>query len=190
MRSKQGKKPSHQFSGTINKATRTIFCVSNVGSTEETPLARDILSLRIIYSELYDITCLINDTYGFPLLALTCWTLTAIIFFVYQALFYFENEGIINMGYAVICFVFFFRVAHSCQAATSEVSGSGTLVQKIILETNLKHECMKEWKMFSVQLEVMKVEYTACGCFSLNLRLLCSLIGAIVSYIIIMIQVK
>jgi len=36
----------------------------------------------------------------------------------------------------------------------------------------------------------MKTQYTACGFFSLNLRLFTSVVSVIASYIIIMIQIR
>ena len=52
--------------------------VSSFGNFEGTLRQADIHLLRQIYSELYDITCLINDTYGIPILATMCWMLTGV----------------------------------------------------------------------------------------------------------------
>jgi hypothetical protein len=63
-------------------------------------------------------------------------------------------------------------------------------VQKLLLEGNCRNECVEELKIFSLQLQVMKNEYSACGFFSLNLKLFASVVSVIVSYIIIMVQIK
>jgi hypothetical protein len=44
--------------------------------------------------------------------------------------------------------------------------------------------------MFSLQMQVMTNKYTACGFCSLNFSLFASVVTVIVSYIIIMVQIK
>ena len=55
-------------------------CVSSVENIEGTLGQTDtsIPLLQQIYSDLYDIICLINDTYGIPILAIICWILTGV----------------------------------------------------------------------------------------------------------------
>ena len=98
--------------------------------------------------------------------------------------------GAVAIMQAIACSVLLLKVTLFCHRATNEASYSRILVQKLLLEGNCETECVKELKMFSHQLQVMTNEYTACGFFSLNLRLLASVIGVIVSYIIIMFQIK
>ena len=64
------------------------------------------------------------------------------------------------------------------------------LVQKLLLEGNCGNECVKEFQMFSIQLQVLQTEYTACGFFTLNLNLFTTVVSVIASYIIIMVQIK
>jgi hypothetical protein len=144
----------------------------------------------MIYSQLYDITRLINDTYGIPILAAICWILTSVIYAVYEGLTEFKMWGAVDIMKAIGCSVLLFKVTLFCHRATNEASYSRILVQKLLLEGNCKTECVKELKMFSHQLQVMKNEYSACGYFSLNLSLFASVIGVIVSYIIIAVQIK
>jgi len=63
-------------------------------------------------------------------------------------------------------------------------------VQKLLLVGNCGNESIEELKMFSIQLQVMTKEYTACGFFSLNLKFFASVISVIAFYIIIMVQIK
>jgi hypothetical protein len=60
----------------------------------------------------------------------------------------------------------------------------------LLLEGNCRKKSTEELKMFSVQLQEMTIEYTACGFFSLNLSFFASVFGVIASYIIIMFQIK
>ena len=164
--------------------------VSRFGNNEGTLRQADIHLLRQIYSELYDITCLINDTYGIPILATMCWILTAVLCSLYEALVYFKVWGLAHIVVAVTYSLFFFKISFYCHTATNEARSSTILVQKLLLVGNYRNECTKQLKMFSLQLQVMGHEYTACGFFSLNLKLFASVFSVIVSYIVIMVQMK
>jgi len=49
---------------------------------------------------------------------------------------------------------------------------SSIVVQKLLLEGSCTNECVKQLKIFSLQLQEMTIEYTVCGFFTLNLKLL------------------
>jgi len=63
-------------------------------------------------------------------------------------------------------------------------------VWKILIEGNCRNESIEVLKMFSLQLQIMKNEYTTCGVFALNLRIFANVVSVIVSDIIIMEQIK
>jgi hypothetical protein len=160
------------FHRTVDHVNITPVFVSSVGIIEGTLRHTDIHSLRRIYSELYAKTCLINDTYGVPILVIMCWMLTGVLCSFYEVLIDFRVWEIADAVYAVTYFVLFFKVTFVCHTATNEGISSRILVQKLLLEGHCRNECVKQLKMFSVQLQVMKIEYTACGFFSLNLKIL------------------
>ena len=168
----------------------TALCVRSFGNIDGTLRQTDIHSLRQIYSELYDITCLINDTYGIPILASMCSLLTGVVFALYEALTNFESWGGEDTASGLTCLLLLFKVTFVCHTATNEARSSRILVQKLLLEGNCSNECVKEFKMFSIQLQVMKNEYTACGFFTLNLKLFTTVVSVIASYITIMVQIK
>ena len=179
-----------QFHSVGDQVIITSLCVSSVQYIEGTTRQTDIHLLRQIYSEMYDITCLINDTYGIPILATMCWILTGVLCSIYEGLINFELMGLTDAVYAGTCLVLFFKVTLFCHTATNESRSSSILVQKLLLEGNCRSECVNQLKMFSLQLQIMKTQYTACGFFSLNLRLFTSVVSVIASYIIIMIQIR
>jgi hypothetical protein len=141
----------------------TSLCVSSVGNIEGTLRLTDIHSLRQIYSELYDITCLINVTYGIPILATVCWILTGVVLSLYAALFHFNEWRGEFAAYGISFMVLFFNVTFFCHKATNEAKSSRILVEKLLLEGNYRNECVEELRMFSLQLQAMKNQYTACG---------------------------
>jgi hypothetical protein len=164
--------------------------VSSFGNTEGTLNLTDIRWLRKIFSELYDITCLTNDTNGIPIRATLCWMLTGVLCSLYEGLVNFNEWRVAHVVYAIMYSVFFFKVTLFCHTGTNEARSARILVQKLLLEGNCKNERVKELKMFSLQLQAMKNEYNACGFFSLNLKLFASVVSVIVSYFIIMVQIK
>jgi hypothetical protein len=179
-----------QFHRAINHGIVTTVCVSSVGNFEGTLSLTDIRLLQQIYSELYDVTCLINDTYGISILATMCWILIGVLCSIYEGLINFKLVGLTDAVYAGMFLVHFFKLTLFCHTATNKARSSSILVQKLLLEENCRSECVNQLKMFSLQLQIMKTQYTACGFFSLNLRLFSSVVSVIASYIIIMVQIK
>ena len=80
-----------QFNGAVDHVTVTSLCASRVEDIERTLRQTDIHLLRQVYCELYDITCLINDTYCIPILATVCCMLTVVVFSLYEVLIYFNE---------------------------------------------------------------------------------------------------
>jgi hypothetical protein len=68
--------------------------------------------------------------------------------------------------------------------------GLQELMHNLLLEGKCRNESIEDLKMFYLQMQLMTNEYTACGFFSLNLSLFASVVSGIVSYIIIMAQIK
>jgi len=186
---KQNERGSQSHRAVHNVIVTSLY-ISSAEDIERTPRQTDIHLLRQIYSELYDITCLINDTYGIPILATVCSMLTGVVFSLYEVLIYFNVWGGEDLTYGVIFMALFLKLTVFCDTATNKAKSSRILVQKLLLERNCSNECVEELKLFSLQLQAMTSEYTACGFFSLNLRLFTSVVSVIVSYIVILVQIK
>jgi hypothetical protein len=168
----------------------TPVSVSSVGNTEGTLKQTDIRSLQKIYSELFDITCLINDTYGVPILAIMCWMLTGVVCSLFRVLTDFNTWAVSDAVCVIMYSVLLFNLTLFCHTAENEARFSRILVQKLLIEGNFRKECVDLLKMFSLQLQVMTIDYTAGGFFTLNLKLFASVVSLIASYIVIMVQVK
>jgi hypothetical protein len=179
-----------RFHRTVDHVNRNIVSVPNVGKIEGTLKQTDIHLLRQIYSELYDITYLINDTFGIPILAGLCWLLVGVVCSLYESLINLEVWGVEDITYTIMFTVLFFNVTYVCHTAANEARSSVILVQKLLLGGNCRNECVILLKMFSLQLQVMEIQYTSCGFFSLNLSLFASVVSVIASYIVIMVQIK
>jgi hypothetical protein len=188
--SKKGNVMCNQSVRAVVQVNIARLFVSNVRNIEGTLRQTDIHWLQQIHSEMYDITCLINDTYGVPILATTCWILTGFIFSTYEALNNINETSFEDIACVVVYMVLFFKVIFFCHTATNEAMSSRTVVGKLLLEENSRKECVKQLKIFSLQLQAMKNEYTASGFFSLNLSLFTSVVSVIVSYVVVLVQIK
>jgi len=70
-----------------------------------------------------------------------------------------------DLTHSIAFMLLFFNVTFFCHTTTNEAMSSRILVEKLLLEGNCRNECLKELKMFSLQLQIMKFEYTLCGFF-------------------------
>jgi gustatory receptor len=77
-----------------------------------------------------------------------------------------------------------------CFAAGEEASRTGTVVHRLLLRQSLLRDTLKELKLFSIQLQSNKVEFSAGGFFPVNLSLASCMVGAATTYIIILFQFK
>lgn len=147
-------------------------------------------SLRNILSELNYVVSLINEHYGISVLAFTCWLLVSIISVLFFTLYQLEDGQYGNLGYLIGSFILLIRISSTCHTSASENDTSKLLVQKLLLEDDLKPQDITELKFLSFQLNNTPVQYSACGLFALNLSFLCSVTGVIISYVILVVQLK
>jgi len=168
----------------------TSLYVSSVRKIEGTLIQTDIHLSRQTYSELYDITCLINDTYGILILATVCSVVTRVVFCLYEVLISYNKWAGEDLTHGIAFMVLFFKVTFFCHTTTNEAMSSRILVEKLLLEGNCRNENIEELGMFFPQPQAMKNMYTACGFFSLNLSVFTSVVSVIASYIVILVQIK
>ncbi|KAJ9591819.1 hypothetical protein L9F63_001636 [Diploptera punctata] len=68
-----------------------------------------------------------------------------------------------------------------------QANRTGVLVHKLMTKTSNSH-VREELELFSMQLLHSKVRFTACGFFPLDFTLLYSIVGAVTTYLVILIQ--
>jgi hypothetical protein len=147
-------------------------------------------SLRVIFSELNHAIRLINEDCGIPVLATTMWMLVSAVFVVFFTLLDSEHGAYGGISYLMIALCLLTKLSTSCHTAGSEIDASKFFVQKLLLDDALHPKDIEELQMLSVQLNSTTAEYSAYGFFVLNLPFLCSVIGVIISYIVIIVQMK
>jgi hypothetical protein len=82
-----------------------------------------------------------------------------------------------------------FCIVFASDRANSEHQKSVDKIQKLILYVGVKADVREQLELFSLQLASNRIEFTACGFFSVNFKLVRSLMYTVVTYIIVLVQV-
>jgi hypothetical protein len=90
--------------------------------------------------------------------------------------------------WCVWCVLFLLLIALSCQTATEECNKAQILVEKLMLRSGLGWETLNELRFLSLQLNNMKVSFTAGGFFTLDLSFVHSFVAVICTYLVILAQ--
>ncbi|PNF33530.1 hypothetical protein B7P43_G17599 [Cryptotermes secundus] len=150
-----------------------------------------VRNMRIIYSQLHDVTNLINSTYGISLLCALVWVFISVISGVNCAIEFDHNNHFYALEavlWSIFCAALMTVMTVSCSLAVNECSRSPVIVQKIMLRDDIDSEVMKELGMMFTQFQTMKIGFSACGMFRIDLSFLCGIFGATFSYLIIVSQ--
>jgi hypothetical protein len=161
-----------------------------------------ILDLRRIYSELYDVLHTSSRSYGVlilldiitvlsnavPTIYLAFVSLNAAAFSTHSAAVYLQGTfflcsssfGLMNFLWLTIC----------CHTTTEVVQDTLVCVQKLLLYPNAFSWKSQDIERFSSQLKNLKVEFSVCGFFTLNLQFFCGTVGILFSYILVMFQLS
>jgi hypothetical protein len=161
-----------------------------------------IRELRNIYSQLHEVLWLVNKFYGFPVLLVITTTIVTFIptFFTgmtmiqYVTLNPLEFKNYITMAsflYWCISILFTFAwIISCCHLVTGEVYKLLLYIHKIQIYSNVTQSTIVELRSFISQLKDMKVEFSVCGFFALNLPFLCGTLGVITTYVMVLFQLK
>ena len=159
-----------------------------------------VLELRICYNNLYHICHLINSIYGFILLMGFTAYIVCIIGDVYSICYilitpYKEHEPIstsmltITILWTITSVLKAFCIVFASERVESEHRKAVHKIQKLILYVGETGDVSEQLVLFSNQLANNRIEFTACGVFSVNFKLVRSLVYTIVTYIIVLVQI-
>jgi hypothetical protein len=164
--------------------------------------AANMHTLRRVYAILYDLCGLVESAYGFQLLLAM-----AYIFFSVVKYFHFvmisnlsSHQGNMSAAHVdgilpFICVVSIhianiLWVTASCNFACREAVRTTTVVNKLLLIQALSSDVSAELERFSQQLLHSKLQFKACGFFSLDFTFLYGFIGGATTYIVILLQLQ
>jgi hypothetical protein len=92
--------------------------------------------------------------------------------------------------WALMQFLQLFWIAASCSAACREANRSVTLLQKLLLLPELHPATAAEIQLFLHQVSDRKPKFTAWDVFTINYSLLGSTVGAVATFLVILVQMQ
>jgi hypothetical protein len=82
-----------------------------------------------------------------------------------------------------------FCIVFASNRANTEYKKTVDKIQKLILYVGVKADMREQLDLFSLQLASSRIEFTACGFFTVNFKLVRSIVYTVVTYIIVLVQV-
>jgi hypothetical protein len=163
-----------------------------------------ILELRNAYNMIYEFFGIVSSIYGFPILLQLAHNFLVLVgvSYVFITFFYSDKSvsGPINYDsvrlrvsitlWLVISFVKLLIVTVSCENVISENKRLSDGVHKLLLRSDLTADSMCQLQLLSFQLLSYEMKFSAAGLFSVNLSYLHSSLSAVVTYIVVLVQVK
>jgi hypothetical protein len=162
---------------------------------------RDIHILRLAYIDLYDTVTLVNSHFGVSILLLIISLVIVCVTSFYYGFYAFgSSAGVGNLTtHLKSCMLVFLTLLYavifvwlivSCDDTMQEANRGAVYIHRTAACPNMKYGILLQLQTLSNQLRDMRVEFTACGFFVLNLPLLGTIICGILTYIVIMIQLE
>jgi len=159
-----------------------------------------ILEQRQIYSTLHDIVHLVNSYFGVPVLMFMFWMFMSVVHLSYVGVWMIATaikEGqepeeylwaALPLIWCVLCVTVVFLIVLSCQTTTEECNKAQILVEKLMLRSGLGYETVNELRFLSLQLNNMKIFFSAGGFFTLDLPFVHSFVAVICTYVVLQAQ--
>ena len=158
--------------------------------------------LKHLHVELHLLTQLINFTFGLQILLAITWffVINTLAFHIVAkyilTLAHMNNEimrndfyGMVAIMWAIIASVVLFLISVSCHETSQEASMSVSIVHSLLLDPCLSSDVSNELNLFCTQLTRLKIEFSACGFFAINLPFFYSIIGVTCTYVIFLCQI-
>jgi hypothetical protein len=157
-----------------------------------------VRALRIIWDVLCDISSSVNSMYGLQILLCIVSALIEITTNLSYSIIKIPLNAVTNVLFnhhllspiiwALMQFLLVFWITATCSAACGEANRSITLLQKLLLLPELHPATAAEIQLFLQQVRDRKPKFTAWDVFTINYSLLGSILGAIVTFLVILVQ--
>jgi hypothetical protein len=175
----------------------------NVISNEFTNVY-NLLKIRRIYGQIYEAVDCVNSIYGLSMLLEFVRNILAVIVNIFQITTILRNptEKLTIYGrpsyvftFLGACWIVIFisreaAITFSCHMTTSEAKKIQDNVQLLLLHQNIRKETLKQLKLFSTQLTANTIKFTAFGFFTFSLSTLSTFIASVITYIVVLEQIK
>jgi uncharacterized membrane protein YhaH (DUF805 family) len=208
------KRCERRVSGTTSRlvdGNQSVFTVQNFEKSEglecsisgsRSAIAGIILRVRQNYDALCEICCMINSIHGFTLVVNWLVAIVGLSVNLYYVTVSFvfpsvsnkvSSSTAVNVALILWILVTLFRmfvIALSCQRVTDEYRTCMNNVQRLLLEYSTEEDVLTQLVSFTDQLVNNKIEFTACGIFTMNLSVLCTFVGLVIQYSILLCQMR
>jgi hypothetical protein len=159
--------------------------------------------LRMIYLKIYNSVTLINSYFGFPILletaSMTVMCVTGLYYGLYVLDFVGDVSGSRIQMYATSVFLISYSIFYlsifawmivCCYKTTQEANKGIYFIHRISLDRDVHYSVITELDKLLSQMLNTRVQFTACGLFTLNPPLVCTIFSGILTYILIMVQLS
>ncbi|XP_011874659.1 PREDICTED: putative gustatory receptor 28b isoform X1 [Vollenhovia emeryi] len=164
---------------------------SNLFNKRSNAVVTKIRSIQHIHHGLYILATKINTNFGLPLLIMSVISLTSTIFLLYDIRRHLqEDENNIKTLISHVHLIFFHTlrflyISYICQRSRNEFKQMAIILHDAFLEyKSLRAEVIH----FSLQLVHDNLTFTALGLYVIDIPLICSIAGATITYLIMVIQ--
>ncbi|KAJ4448916.1 hypothetical protein ANN_00308 [Periplaneta americana] len=151
-------------------------------------------SIRLMHFELYDCVVLVNEYYGLPILLFILSSTISCVNCLYYVLYFIRLNDIVLIFFGIIlCTLYvmvFVLITTSCHQTAQEANKTAMYVQRIKALPGLQCRTVLELQNLSEQLREMRIEFSAWSFFRLDLSFLSTIIGGVITYILVMIQLN
>jgi hypothetical protein len=207
---RRGRHVSGKISPSVvgNQSVFTVQSFEKNGSLEcsvsdsRLAMAGIILMVRQNYNALCEVCSLINSIHGFTLVVNWLVATVGLSVDLYYVTVFYMFPSISNkvsssaaMNVALILWSLFtlvrmFVIALSCQWVSDEYRICMSNVERLLLEYSSEEDVLTQLVSFTDQLVNNKIEFTACGIFTVNLSVLCTVVGLVIQYFILLCQMR
>jgi hypothetical protein len=166
------------------------------------PIAGIILRVRQNYNALCEICFMINSIHGFTLVVNWLVATVGLSVDLYYLTVSFVSPSISNkvssssgknvalMLWSLFTLVRMFVIAVSCQRVSDEYRTCMSDVQRLLLKYSTEEDVLTQLVSFTDEIVNNKIEFTACGIFTINLSVLCTVAGLVIQYFILLCQMR
>jgi hypothetical protein len=178
-------------------------CAIKVKEMKSQLRQKDVLTCNNIHDMLYDTVLLVNSAYEVQILFSIISTFVGATVWLYFALcFLYGYTGADSMGVSnssfVVCSMTWsllhvaklLCITVPCHSAKNKMAQTSTVLRKLLLALHADPGAVTELERFSKQLALRKSSFTVFGFLSLDLSLLFSIMGAVATYLVILMQFK
>jgi gustatory receptor len=164
---------------------------------------KDVLTFNSIHDTMLDAVLLVKSTYEVQILFSLLSTFVGTIIWPYFGLCFFYGytdagkNGISALD-VVLCDMIWsflhiaklFFITVPCHLANNNMAHTSTVLRKLLLAFHIDPVTMSELERFSYHVALRKFKFTVFGFLSLDLSLLFSMMGAVTTYLVILMQFK